>query len=139
MSTAERSETRAPAHALKRNARGQLAMLIAQLLFGMAVNLIGTPSEAGSAGKVASSILLGLHVLVAIGLIVGAIRAIPQAATIGGPEKILAWISAIAVLVTFAAGVLTLTSGSNWWSYLMATGAAATLVTYGILYVRALR
>jgi hypothetical protein len=139
MSTAESSTGKSPALALRSNARGQLAMLIAQILFGMAVNLIGSPSEAGGAGKIATSIFLGLHVLVAIGLIVGAIRAIPQAAKIGASERNLAWISGVVVLITFAAGVLTLTSGSNWWSYLMAAGASATIVTYGILYVRTLK
>ncbi len=139
MSTAENSTAKSPAEALKRNARGQLAMLISQLLFGMAVNLIGTPSETSGFSRIATSILLGLHILVGIGLLAGAIRAIPQAAKINPPATTLAWISAVAIVVTFAAGVLTLTSGSNWWSYLMAVGASATLVTYGLLYVKTLR
>ena len=54
---------------MRREARFQLAGLSAQFLLGMAVNLIGQPSETTGAAHAVSTVLLGLHVVVAIGLI----------------------------------------------------------------------
>jgi len=53
--------------------------------------------------------------------------------------KTLAWSGLLLVVVTIAAGVLTMLLDSNWWSYLMAAGFAALLVVYGRLYLVALR
>jgi hypothetical protein len=141
MSADDTSHTRSPSQSLKSNARGQLLMLLVQFLAGMAVNLIGMPSETRGFPRFATSVLLALHVLVAIGLLVGAIRAIPQCSRIEAPATGLAWWGLTAVVVTFAAGVLTLTmsTGTGWWSYVMAAGAAGSLLVYGLLYLRSIR
>lgn len=141
MSTQDTSRAKSPNDSLKSNARGQLAMLLLQFLFGMAINLIGTPSQANGFPRIASAILLVLHILVAIGLLVGAIRAIPQCSRIDPPAAGLAWWGLVALVITFAAGVLTLTVtvGTGWFSYVMAAGATGSLVVYGLLYLRAIR
>lgn len=141
MSTEEGARAKSPRESLKSNARGQLSMLLAQFLAGIAVNLIGMPSETSGFPRIATSILLGIHILVAIGLVVGAIRAIPQCARIEPPAAGLAWWGLIAVVITFAAGVLTLAVhvGTGWFSYVMAAGATGSLIVYGLLYLRAIR
>lgn len=141
MSTENTAREKSPSDSLKSNARGQLSMLLFQFLAGMAVNLIGTPSETSGFPRVATSILLGLHVLIAIGILVGAIRAIPQCSRIDPPATGLAWWGLVAVVITFAAGVLTLTkaAGMGWYSYVMAAGATGSLLVYGLLYLRVIR
>ncbi|MBO0774910.1 MAG: hypothetical protein J2P34_01240, partial [Actinobacteria bacterium] len=42
-----------------------------------------------------------------------------------------------AIGVTVTAGILTLLTSSNWWSYAMAAGFAAALLTYASLLVQA--
>jgi hypothetical protein len=121
---------------LGRRSRAQLGMLIAQFLLGMGVNLIGQPSEATGAAKVVTTVALALHVLIAVGLIVGAILTVRLAASAGAELRRQSWIGLTLVAITTAAGVLTMALNSNWWSYLMAVGFIASLVVYGNLYVR---
>ena len=64
---------------MRREARNQLVFLSAQFLLGMAVNLIGQPSETSGAAHAVSTVLLGLHVVVAIGLLAGAVMVIRAA------------------------------------------------------------
>ena len=47
---------------MRREARNQLVFLSAQFLLGMAVNLIGQPSETTGAAHAVSSVLLGLEI-----------------------------------------------------------------------------
>ena len=68
---------------MRREARNQLLFTSAQFLLGMAVNLIGQPSETTGTAHAASTVLLGLHVVVAIGLLAGAVLVI-RAARGGG-------------------------------------------------------
>ena len=68
---------------MRREARNQLVFLSAQFLLGMAVNLIGQPSETTGAAHAVSTVLLGLHVVVAIGLLAGTVMVI-RAARGGG-------------------------------------------------------
>jgi hypothetical protein len=135
MSAAKGSEV-TPQLALKRRARGQLSMLLAQLLLGMAVNLIGEPMQAAGLAKIASAVFLILHILIGIGLLAGAILVAVNAGRAEPSLAGLAWIGFAVVIVTFAAGVLTMITNSGWWSYLMAAGATALLVIYGMLFVR---
>lgn len=141
MSTEDTTRAKSPRDSLKSNARGQLSMLLFQFLIGMAVNLIGAPSETSGFPRIATSILLGLHILVAIGVLVGAIRAIPQCARIEPPATGLAWWGLIAVVISFAAGVVTLavSAGTGWFSYVMAAGATGSLLIYGLLYLRTIK
>jgi hypothetical protein len=121
---------------LGKRARAQLVMLIAQFLLGMGVNLVGQPSETTGAAKVVSQTALTGHLAVAVGLIVGAILTVRRAAAVGPELRTQSWIGVALVAITIAAGVLTLTLASNWWSYLMAVGFIALLVLYGNIYVR---
>lgn len=122
---------------LGRRARAQLAMLIAQFLLGMGVNLIGQPSETSGAAKVVTIAALAGHVAIAVGLVVGAIVTVRLAAAAGADLRRQSWIGLALVAITVATGVLTMTLRSNWWSYLMAVGFVALLVVYGNLYLRA--
>lgn len=135
--SARRSESAlTPQAALRRRARGQLSMLLVQLLLGIAVNLIGSPSQTSGAAKIATSVFLGLHVLVAIGLVVGGILTAVNAARAEPKRAGLGWTGFAVVIVTFAAGVITMTTNSGWWSFLMAAGATASLIIYGVLFMR---
>src|SRR5581483_12216841 len=62
-----------------RHARNQLVFLSAQFLLGMAVNLIGQPSQTTGAAHAVSTVLLGLHAVVAVGLLAGAVMVIRAA------------------------------------------------------------
>ncbi|HUZ18292.1 MAG TPA: hypothetical protein VMV68_07880 [Spirochaetia bacterium] len=136
MSTNAEGRTARVKNPLKDSARGQLFMLLFQFLFGMAVNLIGMPSEASGAGRTATTVFLAVHVLVAIGLIVGSIRVVVFAGRLESPPTALAWVGLVVIVIAFAAGILNMMTGSGWWSYLMAASATVSLLLYGILFVR---
>lgn len=122
---------------LAETAQHIIIVLAIQFLLGMAVNLIGLPDEAGGGAKVATSIFLVLHVVIAVGLVTGTVIALKLARKLGGGLARLTGRAVAAIGITFAAGVLTLITGNNWWSYLMAAGFVGSLLLYGMLYMRA--
>jgi hypothetical protein len=113
-------------------ARAQLGMLVVQFLAGMALNLIGSPTS--SVGKTSETLLLILHAVIAVGLVVGAIRIAIAAAPSPRNMKI-ARAAAVAIGVALIGGVLTLVGPlSELWSYIMSIGFIAAFVLYGRLY-----
>ncbi|HSX28917.1 MAG TPA: hypothetical protein VLF60_05720 [Candidatus Saccharimonadales bacterium] len=116
--------------------RGQLIMLTAAFLLGMGVNLTGLPSEVSGTAKTATSIFLGLHAFIALGLLIGAALTVRQARQFGTDYIQKAWIAATLVVLTIISGVLTIGLDSNWWSYAMAVGFIASFVIYGRLYLQ---
>jgi len=118
---------------MRREARFQLVGLSAQFLLGMAVNLIGQPSETTGAAHAVSTVLLGLHVVVAIGLAFGAVMVIRAARGGGNRPRQLACSGAILIGLTVIAGVMTVITKNNWWSYTMAAGFIASVLLYGSL------
>lgn len=121
---------------LRRRLVGQLGMLTVEFLLGTGVNLIGLPKENTGAAKVVTTILLTVHIAVAVGLIVGAILTVRYAARMGSRANRLSWTGAVLVFVTIIAGVLTMALGSNWWSYTMAVGFIASFLVYGMMLGR---
>jgi len=121
---------------VRRNARHQVMGLSAQFLIGMAISLIGQPSETTGAAHTASNVLLGLHVLVAIILIAGAAGVIRAARGSDRQRRLARW-GAAAIVLTFGAGVTTLITKNNWWSYAMAVGFIVSLLVYVTLLVQA--
>lgn len=117
--------------------RNQLLFLSAQFLLGMAVNLIGQPSQTTGAAHAASTVLLGLHVVVAVGLAGGAVMVIRAARGGGDRPRQLARSGAVLIGLTVIAGVMTVITKNNWWSYTMAAGFIASVLLYGSLLVRA--
>ncbi|MGH3194138.1 MAG: hypothetical protein ACRDOL_44140 [Streptosporangiaceae bacterium] len=122
---------------MRREARNQLGFLSAQFLLGMAVNLIGQPSQTTGAAHTASTVLLSLHVAVGIGLLAGAVMVIRAARGGGDRPRQLARSGAVLIGLTFIAGVMTVITKNNWWSYAMAAGFIASVLLYGSLLVRA--
>jgi heme A synthase len=121
---------------LRHRARHQIMGLSAQFLFGMAIALIGQPSETTGAAHTASNVLLGLHVLVAVALIAGAAGVIRAARGSGRPRRLAHW-GAAAIVLTFGTGIATLITKNDWWSYAMAVGFIVSLLLYVSLLVRA--
>ncbi len=134
MSTVTGKPSTSPAGPLIRRAQAQISMLTVMFLLGMAVNLIGMPSETNGAAKTATLIFLGLHVLISLGLLVGAGLTIRLAGT---NLRRLAGIGALLGVITFLAGILTLAFDNNWWSYLMAAGFIASYLVYIRLLIQA--
>lgn len=122
---------------MRREARNQLVFLSAQFLLGMAVNLIGQPSQTTGAAHAVSTVLLALHVVVAIGLVAGAVMVIRAARGAGKRPRQLARSGAVLIGLTVIAGVMTVITKNNWWSYAMAAGFIASVLLYGSLLVRA--
>jgi heme A synthase len=120
---------------VRRQARDQVVGLSAQFLFGMAISLIGPPSQTTGAAHTVSSVLLGLHVLVGAALIAGA-AVVVRAARDHERQRGLARWGAAAIVLTFGAGITTLITTSNWWSYAMAVGFIASLLVYVSLLVQ---
>jgi hypothetical protein len=114
----------------------QVMALSAQFLIGMALALIGQPSQTTGAAHTASEVLLGLHILVAVGLIAAAVQAILL--TRGSDrQRQLAYGGAAAIVLTSGTGVLTVITKNNWWSYAMAAGFITSLLVYVSLLVQA--
>lgn len=117
----------------------QAMMLSGQFLIGMAVALIGQPSETTGTAHTASNVLLGLHVVVAVGIVAMAGRIVRAARGSGeGAVRLARW-GAVMSGLTFVAGVLSMITKNDWWSYAMAVGFIASLLLYGSLLVRAPR
>ncbi|HEY2004176.1 MAG TPA: hypothetical protein VGH44_03600 [Candidatus Saccharimonadia bacterium] len=114
-------------------ARGQLGMLITIFLLGMGVNLLGDPGS--GLARATKGVLLGLHVLVAIGLVVGAFLTVRLTHELDAYHR-LARIGGASIGIALLSGILNLTLKSDWWSFLMAVGFIAAVVCYGLLYVK---
>ena len=110
--------------------------LAVEFLLGMAVNLLGLPSEATGAAHAATIAFLAAHIVVAAGLLAFAVVIVRAAARAGRWRRPAIW-GAAAIVVTVGAGILTLITKSNWWSYAMAVGFTASLLIYGGIVVRA--
>lgn len=122
---------------LRHLARHQVMGLAAQFLLGMAVNLLGLPSQAKGAAHTATTVFLAAHMLITLGLLAGAVLIIRATARPQNASRQLAIWGAIAIAVTTAAGILNVITKSNWWSYGMAVGFIASLLVYGSLLVQA--
>jgi hypothetical protein len=118
---------------VRRQARDQVVGLSAQFLSGMGISLIGPPSETTGAGHTVSNVLLGLHVLIGAALIAGAAGAVRAARDNDRYRRLAHW-GAAAIVLTFGAGITTLITKSNWWSYAMAVGFLVSLLVYVSLW-----
>ena len=119
------------------HSRHQVMGLAVQFLLGMAVNLLGLPSEATGAAHAASNAFLAAHIVVAAALLASAFMVVRSAARAGSRWRRLAIWGAAAIVVTVGAGILALGTKSTWWSYAMAVGFIASLLIYGGILVRA--
>jgi len=120
---------------IKKQARDQLGGLSVMFLLGMAVNLIGLPSETKGSIQTITTILVGLHALLGIGLIAGSILTVLRAKS--SVFLKLALIGLVIIVFTFFCGVMTLNTENNWWSYAMSVGFLASFWIYGVLFVKA--
>ena len=107
----------------------QVMALSAQFLIGMALALIGQPSQTTGTAHTVSEALLGLHILVAAGLIAAAAQII-RFARGSDRQRQLAYGGATAI-------VLTVITNNNWLSYAMAAGFITSLLVYVSLLVQA--
>ena len=123
--------------AVRHLARHQVMGLVSVFLLGMAVNLLGLPSQTSGAAHLASIAFLAAHALIALGLLVGTTMLLRAATGLGGRWRRLATAGAVAIVAAFVAGVLTLITKNNWWSYTMAVGFIAALLAYGSLLLPA--
>jgi len=126
---------------LTQRIRQQFATLIVQFLLGMSVNLIGLPDEVDSKTlKLIDQFAVGLHVLIAIGLIVTAIginrvtsKQAPGLRKLAGGGG-----GGVGVAILGGIGTFALHGGwSNVASFVMAVGFIGAILAYGQLYVRA--
>lgn len=117
---------------LKDRAKHQIYMLTVIFLAGMAVNVLGMPSENTGTAMVVSSALTLLHVLIGIGLIVeGGLLlrlAYKRRMYVG-----LTWGGMASVLVAFVSGILMMALENDWLSYSMAVGFVAAFLAYGAI------
>ncbi|MEN0084670.1 MAG: hypothetical protein AAGC66_07870 [Leifsonia sp.] len=116
------------AESLRRRSREALTALALQFLLGMAANLIGEPE--GGFAVAADWVVIVLHILIAIGLVVIAVRLLLAARRAQLGQRLAVW-GLVVIVVTFLAGVGTMASGSEWASYLMATGFLVAAALYG--------
>jgi len=117
-----------PSETLRRRSREALTALAVQFLLGMAANLIGDPK--GTFAVVVDTIIIILHILVAIGLLAVSIRVLLAARKAGIGQRLALW-GLIVIVITFLAGVGTMATGSGWASYVMSAGFLAGAVLYG--------
>jgi hypothetical protein len=128
--------TRTSRTGVRHLASRQVMALSAQFLIGMALALIGPPSQTTGAAHTASEVLLGLHILVAAGLIAAAAQII-RVTRGSDRQRQLAYGGAAAIVLTVGTGVLTVITNNNWLSYAMAAGFITSLLVYVGLLVQA--
>jgi hypothetical protein len=119
---------------INKQAQGQLGGLSAIFLLGMAVNLIGLPSQTTGSAKTVATILLVLHILIGLGLVGGGISTILKSRSSMFLKQ--ARIGLIVIVLTFLCGVMDVNTKSNWWSYAMSVGFMAGLWVYGMLFIK---
>ncbi len=135
--TASTSEV-ASVSLVRRRSREALSALAVLFLLGMAANLFGDPSDTSTAALVTSGILVGLHSLVAIGLVVVAVRVRIAAAREAVGQRDALW-ALVVVGVTCLIGVGTALTANEWLSFLMAAGFLGAAALYTRLLVSAPR
>ncbi|WP_285114189.1 hypothetical protein [Leifsonia sp. fls2-241-R2A-40a] len=121
-----------PSESLRRRSREALSALALQFLLGMAANLIGEPD--GGFVAVVDTIIIILHILIAIGLVVVAVRVLLAARQAGVGQRLALW-GLVVISLTFLAGVATVVFGSDWASYLMACGFLVAAALYGGTFI----
>jgi hypothetical protein len=117
-----------PSESLRRRSRETLSALALQFLLGMAANLIGDPH--GAFATVVYTIIIILHIVIAIGLVVVSVRVLVAARKAGLGERLALW-GIVVIAITFLAGVGTIVTGNDWASYLMAVGFLVAAALYG--------
>ncbi|MFF1633863.1 hypothetical protein [Leifsonia sp. NPDC058248] len=125
-----------PSESLRRRSREALYALAVQFLLGMAANLIGEPE--GTFAVVFDTIVIILHILIAIGLVLISIRALLAARAAGIGQRLALW-GLVVIVVTFLAGVGTVISGNEWASYVMAVGFLVAAAIYGATFFASYR
>ena len=123
--------------AVRHLARHQVMGLASVFLLGMAVNLIGLPSQTSGGAHLATIAFLAAHALIALGLIIGTVMLLRAAARLDSLWRRRAIAGAAAIALAVAAGILTVITNSNWWSYTMAAGFIAALLAHGSLLLPA--
>lgn len=115
-----------------------IGMLSAQLLLGMAENLIGKPGDVHGSDKALSSVILVLHVLIGLALIFRGTLALRIASRMENRAVHLAQMGLASVILAFVAGILVMAvnAGDSWWSYLMTIGFLGAFLAYGALLIR---
>ena len=92
-------------------ARHQVMGLASVFVLGMAVNLIGLPSQTSGVAHPAGIAFLAAHALIALGLVIGTLLLLRAAARMGGRWRRQATAGAAAIAVAVAAGILTVPVG----------------------------
>ena len=118
-------------------ARHQIMGLVSVFLLGTAVNLTGLPSQTSGGAHLASIAFLAAHALIAPGLITGTVLLLRAVGRLVGQWRRRAVAGAAAIAAAVAAGILTVFTSSNWWSYIMAVGFITALLAYGSLLLPA--
>lgn len=119
---------------INKQTRDQLIGLSLMFLLGMGVNLIGLPSEVSGGAKTTTSILLGIHILISLGLLSGSIFVVSKARSLAFARQ--AWMGLAAIALTILCGVMTVVTKSNWWSYAMSIGFITNFWIYSGLFVK---
>jgi hypothetical protein len=125
-----------PSASLRRRSREALYALALQFLLGMAANLIGEPDE--TFAIVFDTIIIILHILIAIGLVAISVRVLLAARSAGLGQRLALW-GLVVIVVTFLAGVGTMVTQSDWASYLMALGFLIAAAIYGATFFASYR
>lgn len=118
--------------------RQLLAMLGAEFLLGMGANLIGLPSEVSGGARAATLTLIGLHAVLALGILTLAVL-VNLSAREAQVSTGMARNGLVSVVVAFLAGLGTLGTGNGWLSFVMAAGFLAAAGSYGVAYLEATR
>ena len=123
---------------IRTRALGQVLMLAAQFILGMAVNLLGQPTETQAAAQPVATGILWLHILLAAGLVINGLM-IALDAQISPDSGKLRWSGLALVVVAVVSGILTTLLDNNGWSYAMALGFIGSFIVYGWLLLKSQR
>lgn len=121
---------------LNKRASAQISMLVIIFLLGMAVNLLGVPGQLMGSAKTIATVLLSLHIFLALGLLIGAIWLVLISKSASGDTKRLTWLGAIIIVLTILTGIGTIGTLNNWWSFAMSVGFIVSFLIYGKIYVK---
>lgn len=127
--------THAPAGALTKRLQAILGVMSAQFLLGLALATVADYDASTHTGNHAiHQFVLGLHMLLALGLVIGSIAILAAARKFVQQQIVPAVVGLIAILVSVVCGIGTLMFDSHeWYTFFMGAGFIVAISIYGAI------
>jgi len=114
--------------------QGVLGMLSSQFVLGLAAATVADyDPDTKTGNKTVHDIILGLHILLAVGILVIAIQLLVRAKKSVPKQFAVSVVGLIAVLASIGFGIARMAVDSEWYTFGMGTGFVVAISVYGAM------